>query len=353
MTTDSTQPFAVEQFDPPNVAVEKPGVSVSSRPALLVRRVVFFLLGLLILHLALNWAYEHFVLSNLIQMRSQEQYDEYGAAATIIAMGDSHPSMAFSPTQLPGTFNFATPGENYLQTYYKLKAVCQDDRNQVSTVLLPIDLHSFSSFKVDRVGNAYYWKRYLDFAEIGRHRDERMKFLGKDLASHFSYFSGADDLLAYFLSSTRTEMVLGQVFGQGDFSQSKTPAEAAKARASGHLNQDNPLDPDALYYFQKSIAVCEENDVDVVLIKYPVTEIYASYAWGYMDSPETFYDTVLDVAHRAGQVEVLDYQELYFDRPELFNDPDHLNVTGAALVSARIGQDLQELSAAAESESTN
>jgi hypothetical protein len=40
---------------------------------------------------------------------------------------------------------------------------------------------------------------------------------------------------------------------------------------------------------------------------------------------------------------ILDYQQLYDDRQDLFQDEDHLNETGALLFSQRLASDLEPL----------
>ena len=67
----------------------------------------------------------------------------------VLAMGDSHVATGFDPRVFKNAFNFSLYGENYIYNYYKLKYILQ--RNpQIRVIILPIDLHSFSSWRADR-----------------------------------------------------------------------------------------------------------------------------------------------------------------------------------------------------------
>ena len=85
----------------------------------------------------------------------------------ILAMGDSHVATGFDPRVFQHAFNFSLYGENYIYNYYKLKYILQSNP-PIKVVILPVDLHSFSSWRADRF--LHHMVRILvgTLAEVGR-----------------------------------------------------------------------------------------------------------------------------------------------------------------------------------------
>jgi hypothetical protein len=59
---------------------------------------------------------------------------------------------------------------------------------------------------------------------------------------------------------------------------------------------------------------------------------------------ETLYAEVDELASRYPvYYGILDYHDLFFDHPEYFFDPDHLNIKGSDLFTEKLAGELQQL----------
>ena len=94
-----------------------------------------------------------------------------------LILGDSHSQRNFDTRILEGAFNFSSVGENFIQSYYKLATILESGEKQVENVIMPLDLHTFSSYRADKFRDSYYWVDYIDYVELGLAKDELSSFL--------------------------------------------------------------------------------------------------------------------------------------------------------------------------------
>lgn len=81
-------------------------------------------------------------------------------------------------------------------------------------------------------------------------------------------------------------------------------------------------------------SLCAERGIAVIGIKYPLTEEYAGVV------ADSSYGA--DVVFANNGVPVLDYTHTFDEQPDLFKDPDHLNVYGAERFAGIIRKDILE-----------
>ena len=83
----------------------------------------------------------------------------------ILVVGDSHNMKIFKTDMSQSIFNFATGGENYMQTYYKLSKAFQQN-NQIKTIIIPLNINSFAKNNFSEKTYLYYWNDYIDYIEL-------------------------------------------------------------------------------------------------------------------------------------------------------------------------------------------
>ncbi len=313
----------------------------------LIRLCVFIMVYLFVVNPLLGLYFDKIVMKDSLLRRSHEQFMNLDTLDVLI-LGDSHSMVAVDPLLIPMAFNFSTNSESYLQTYYK--AVWVLDRNElgVEVVIVPLDLHSFSSFRTERINDPLYWRRYIDFFDLSR-RLGPLTSLNVLVDSWFFPYSGYLMLTGAnfeFLTGNRIkqEVVLGfrpvhQHFGS---LASDERNSITQSRVQRHLEGFDPLDERLLRCFGDLIDLCSKTGVEVVAVSYPITDEYLSVA----ESTVTRQDIVLAIAGDLEEYEnihFLDYSRLFSSTPEYFNDSDHLNEEGARLLTLRLAEDLDEL----------
>ncbi|PIN69399.1 hypothetical protein COV93_05700 [Candidatus Woesearchaeota archaeon CG11_big_fil_rev_8_21_14_0_20_43_8] len=89
---------------------------------------IIFIISIGILILAVQFIYLKLVQEKKIIYRQDLTFHEYlnenpDKTIEFAFLGDSHARYGINPTYIPKSFNFASSGENYIKTYYKLGSV--------------------------------------------------------------------------------------------------------------------------------------------------------------------------------------------------------------------------------------
>jgi hypothetical protein len=305
-----------------------------------IPRAVLFWLIFGLLNWSLGRVYLHRVLPRLRVGQIEQQFGDYRGQITTLAVGDSHMATGFDPRFFRGSFNFALNGETYIYNYYKLKHVLERSPG-IRTVLLPLDLHSFSAWRADRELRDFYWVRYVNYLELAWISHEPLEYLSRYVRGRFfPYLGESADLLEKPRSDQkprrvpRPELVQGFVIKTGTFDKNRE-AQALR-RVNLHLSGHKVFDETAARYFRKILELCAAKGTTLVLIKFPVSKPYYRLAMKRV--------AALDLYRRADEmikpyrnVRVLDFQESFFDRDsEWLDDPDHLNESGAKILTREI-----------------
>ena len=276
------------------------------------------------------------------------QFHEQEKNIDILAMGDSHMATGFDPRVFKDkkAFNFALYGENYIYNYYKLKYILERNPH-IRTILLPIDLHSFSSWRADRFLHHFYWVKYINYWEIGRYKGELLKFVSMYINGRFFPYKGEfETMFALPPQKSRDRKVKMPDIFQGFVIKTETfrfnRQKQARQRVRLHFGKHRYYDQELAYYFKKILALCAEKEVHLVLVKFPVSKIYFRLVSEKVPV-KALYEKVQSMIAPYGNISVFDYQDYFFkDDVSVFDDPDHLNHVGARLFSEEIRRRIKE-----------
>jgi len=310
----------------------------------------------------LTWGFLNMVEDRQV-VRCQVQFDKFGDDISILAIGDSHLQRGFNAVAADSrAFCYTSPGENWMQTYYKLRWVLVSDV-KVGRVVLSADPHSFSTNSRDRAFDGYYWTQFVDPIEVGRRRGAVASAVGHHLKGRLWPWAGEFGLFDDYLELQKKkregdddtpDMIRGFVSDPRDFTR-HDPAKQlrkAKARAASHLKGADYMDEEMLHYFALTLKLCTDHDIPVTVIRSPVTRAYYEAAeeviaeWCRQSakpgSLDKLYEVVGAIIADAGPgVEMHDHHDLFFGQKELFSDPDHLNARGAAKFMKAMMRDVE------------
>lgn len=278
---------------------------------------------------------------------TERQFSQCRGQVTTLAVGDSHMAAGFDPRSFDGSFNFALPGETYVYNYYKLKHVLENNP-RIRTVLLPLDFHSFSSWRADRELRDFYWVRYVNYLELGWIRREPLEYLGKYIRGRFFPYLGEFAVLlggpgrdAVSRRVPRPELVRGFAPKTGTYDENRERQAVRRIRL--HLSGPDAFDHVAARYFRKILELCSARGKTLVLIKFPVSEPYYQLAIKRAARSEV-YRRADEMIRPYRNVRVFDFQKSFFGRDRaLFDDPDHLNGAGAEILTLEIKRLLSDL----------
>jgi hypothetical protein len=308
----------------------------------MIVRFFVFLLGFLLLNLLCNELYYQLITSKTDIASVDRDFRDWAQDVDILVLGDSRPRTSVHPDILEESYIYAFPGENYFQTYYKLKFFLEEEKPDFKLILLQIDLLSFSSYKTDRIGDHSFWKRYIDYVELGQIKGDLFAYLSYRLEGEFAYLGGIDAALEYIRNyPVKLQTDRGFHGWQGILTERDQDRinQLAKHRAELYFAGNDYIDKDLLAYFLRTLDLCRQHDIPVVLIKYPTTKIYYDEVAALVHV-DRLYEEIYASLESYSEIPILDYHDLYWDQPELFRDPYHLNVTGARQFTTILRDDL-------------
>jgi len=311
----------------------------------LIAQFFIFALVFLPLNSLCNELYYQLIASKTEIASVDSDFREWAKETDILVLGDSRPRTSVHPDILINSYIYAFPGENYIQTYYKLKYFLEEESLDFKLIILQIDLLSFSSYKTERIGDHSFWKRYIDYIELGEIKGNLPTYLFYRLEGEFAFLGGIDATLEYLQSSPGAVQLKRGFHGwEGmltERDQNKI-SQLTKHRVELYFTGHDYLDKDLLAYFLKTLDLCQQHNIPVVLVRYPTTKIYFEEVSALIHV-NRLYEEIYSSLEGYSEIPILDYHDLYWNQPELFWDPYHLNVTGAEQFTTVLKDDLIEL----------
>jgi lysophospholipase L1-like esterase len=287
-----------------------------------------------------NIIYYKSELQYTILERTEKQLFDLRNEIQILFLGDSHILLGIDPAQIENSFNYASGGENYIQTYYKLESLIKEGF-MPEIIVLPIDLHSFSSFRTDRFDNEWYWRKFINFYKLA-YQERKLFLLNNGINGFFSFKGKGLQLLKPADLSKLSEIQRGYTPSNANFSKVKNRRKVAVDRVASHFEGCEIINNMLLNYFYKILDLAAANNINTVLVKYPLTEEYRNEMKKYIPDEEEYYNSALYKINDYSDIHIFDYQLLYSGNPELFKDSDHLNSAGAVEFSKLLKKSLTD-----------
>ncbi len=309
---------------------------------------VSFILIFILIHGIIDHFYIPWLRSSNSYEITRRQFEESNDRICILVVGDSHAKFDVNPEYFTGLFNFAFNGENYIQTYFKIRHYLDEGKLNSDLVIIPIDLHSFSSFRTNSIGDTAFWKRYMDFFELGIQKGDLYHYLRLWLQGEFSYLGGMDEVIKKIViedDADFSEIVQGFFVLEREYEKSTDEfiITSAQNSTSYHFKGQTLLDKDLITYFLKLIDLLESHGISILYVWYLITHEYYSEASKYVPADDFFNQVVELIPGDSGSKPILDYHDLYWGQNHLFYNAGHLNSTGADLFSQRLHTDIANL----------
>lgn len=308
-----------------------------------IAKAVIFLAVLAAIHAGLRQAYYAFITPQDSYLRRQQEFTAHLGPYDIALFGDSHALISVQPGILGSAANLSQLGEGYVERYYKFHYNLRKNPGKIKTIILPLDLHSFSPAWGENF-NVVSSSRYVNFPDYLWHGGLSSQAVRN--VFHYYVFPYADCTPAiYEALPSRKQETMNQNIARLGRSLADTPAsmEQIKRLFNEHYGEDREwFSEKALFYFNRIKALCHKEGIRVVFVRFPVSEQYVDAASRFIPLEEFDALTQELVSDWPGAV-LLDYRSLYFGRDDLFTDLNHLNVEGSTLFSQRLRGDLAQL----------
>jgi len=267
--------------------------------------------------------------------------------------GDSHAADGINPVYIPEAYNFANPSENYIKNYYRLNKIVNGDGAKIDTIVFETDQHSFNSATNDDGGvrtDLYEYSTFIPMKDIAVFNDEPFAKVWFD-STFPSLGKGEetiDDIFYRFYNWNSTRIHNGYSGAVGDFSLLSETGRKQNAEITYelHFGTDKGLSGPYLDYFFKALNIAKEKKMHIIFVRYPVSKEYQMALSEHKKQRNSYYEDLtkkIDGALGSYPYITLDYYDLLSDHPEYFFDPDHLNLSGATILSKKLASDLKKI----------
>jgi hypothetical protein len=278
----------------------------------------------------------------------QDKNLNLGLNNNTLIVGDSHAETSFDDNIIPNSRNIAFHAEHYLFTYFKLKYIIKANP-QIENVILSYGPHNLSQgadvtlFSLGR--NSRSFARYFMLLDqegvddtYSPTQNWRINYLKWKLNIPFQL--KLEGKLLY-------KTVLNKHLGLNDFpfigkfyASSKHVFNDVAEPINGHYFKNGKIlqaSNLSLKYLYKIIALCEANNIKLILINTPLHQEYRNRIPEYFI--KLYTKTTSEITSKHPSVQILDYSELTIP-DNAFGDYHHVNSIGAKLVSERLLSDL-------------
>jgi len=305
-----------------------------------IKKIVIFSTIFLGIFLLINLLYLKTVVSGTIIYRIEDQFNNNKNTTKILFMGDSHSKFGLSPEMIDESFNYASMGEAYFQTYYKLKYLLENKIINLQMVILPIDLHSFRTTDRSVYIDWSYWKKFINLRGILSYYGTGR--FGEIIKAYFPVIGNGRLLLNYLVKKPQlTTLDRGQEIRLDDFSLVNDRVKTVADRIDYVFKDKQIFDSFSAEYFQKIIDLTDKYKIKLVLIKFPVVKDYYYGTHKYIENFNNYYSDINRLIGHRNNLEILDYHDLFFNDLSYFGDTDHLNKKGADYLTNKIKKDLK------------
>ena len=272
-----------------------------------------------------------------------KQFAEFDGTFTYLTLGNSH--NCINTRILENSFNYGSPSENFIQSYYKLKFILEESAKRPEYLILQADLSSFGPKISDRFEYNFYWKKYIDYVEVAKIKKDKDMLLKWMEGKFFSYAGNYKDIqlsILYGIKMKNIEMYRGFRPHRDfrNFAEEADRQKVAWSKATLILSKESYFDPAIRVYFDKIFQLCRAHGVKIFLIRIPMSKEFYTEEARIVPEVKLYQEVEAIASKYPVYLKTLDYHDLFFDHPEYFFDPDHLNVKGSDLFTARLSADL-------------
>lgn len=308
------------------------------------KRFILFAALLLLVNCALDQSFKAFSVHNMLNRRMDEQFAAYSDTLKYLSLGNSH--NCINTYILRNSFNYGSPSENYIQSYYKLKHILEKSGKKPEYVILQADISTYGPKISERYEYNSYWIKYIDYPELAGIKNDR-NILAKWLeGSFFSYAGNYKDIqlsILYRIKIKTLEMHNGYRPHRDyrNFADEKNKQKLAWDKANLFLSKEVYFDNTIKVYFKKLLQLCQDNNVKVIMVRYPMTKEFNEEEMKIVPAEKLMAEVKAIAVRYPVYKGLFDYHKLFFDHPEYFFDPDHLNVKGSDLFTTQFAKDLK------------
>ncbi len=305
-----------------------------------------FIILLIGLNALFSFLYDRGMIYYRLNRNQDHQFEVFSDTLRYLMLGNSH--NVVNPMILGNSFSYVTPRELYTQTYFKLKYILEKTNKRPENILLSVDPVNFSPKTENDLTFDGYWKKYINYFELAReYRDPH--FLMNWFMGNFCTYAGNFKFIFQSIRYFRFDLdmiKLGYLPRQNFQNFAREPNREGQGliRATAYLSSYNKKSElGSVRYYCRILDLCRQYNIRPILLRMPQTEEYQKEANKLVNIAKLDRE-ILAFSHLySSNFILLDYRNEFIDKPEYFFNADHLNPTGATIISNKIRKTLVKL----------
>lgn len=245
-----------------------------------------------------------------------KKYDQYELDHETYLLADSHGIPLADILEIVDVYNFSEHSESYLDMERKLDFLIR--QSSIKSVWLSVDDHTLSPSR-ESLNNL---DRSVFYASKEEFTSQADYFKAKYLEYYLPFFNPKYALVI-------KNFLVNELFNPGKWGGGKrVPWEKlddliqrrkSEERIQQYFEGHNPSEK-LLASLMRIIAKCEAHDIEIIGIRFPLTEEYLEAKGDLSYNADSLF--------LAYGLKVLDFDSLYLGKDELFRDQDHLDAEG-------------------------
>ena len=303
---------------------------------LLLRKAVVFLLAAAGIHCLLYLGFMAWVGRHSQLFKDERAIMQSDRAYDYLFLGNSHVARGIDTSLIGASFNYGFYGENMSRSYYKLECLLQNSpKGRFKYVLMPAEVGVHTAFMYRFNKYNYYYNRLID--------EREWLSISRDYAYQANYWLDCVFAYCHFKEVLTTRGKKKQK-GYGSIDQNSDAENAKNGYREAHtLIEDNRIetiyDPVLMQYVEKAIALCQQNDIKVIFVKYPLSGYFLAATRQIVGDTALDSSPLEEIAARNGII-TLAYESVFASCGEYFLDSHHLNQAGGEALSILLVHDL-------------
>ena len=300
---------------------------------------MIFLIIIIILIFILNFSYTNLVIKNKLQYRTNIDYEsqfKYNKDINYIIIGDSHAHQSINPKYLEESYNLGFSANSYIPNFYKLNNLIYNNHVKVKYLIIEIDPTSFSNGLNNTNAireDLWYYSKIMDLNQLSILLKEKKIKLW--ILTKFPFIGNGKD----FFFQKKSETYKGFLKYDKQFDD-MNKTYISNIRVNQLFPPNSKMDELSIEYYKNILKLAQDNNISVILIKYPHTLEFNQQILSHNISLDEYYNQINKITkENIKEFYLLDYYNYSLDST-LFADSDHLNYKGAEAFTNILKEDL-------------
>ena len=264
---------------------------------------------------------EYYTREKLVVMRPQTKTLMENHNNKLALLGTSHTNYGAEMNKIDNEmFDY---GESYtypIVMYQKLQKLIALNKN-LRYLLVEADYHQFYEFSFTE--STIYTKYVALLKDIETGNENLFYSLNRELAPRLHRV--ILDTILDNIKSRIKDKDKDKDKGWSKLTQSKKDEKTLGRYNFFKFTNDKTMNENSLDYYQKTIELAQKNNIEVILIRHPLTNEYLNNMYPKM---KTDVNRLIDKLSRKYNLKKFDYRYIFKDKQNLFGDMDHLNKNG-------------------------